>query len=103
MSNATPVTILNEWPRIPVFHLHHPDGSRSTRLERDDGAAEVTQRWVTACGQVITSWGWTHHPDEPDWEKRHTDQWDGGRRGFSLRRDHAESFARLCQRCAAHG
>lgn len=100
MSDASTVVIFRTYDPEPVFHLWRGlDALRTFDLERDDGAVEVTKRWVTACGQRIAEWGWTYHPGDA----RYTDQWDSGHRGIQLRRDHAGSFARLCERCAAHG
>ncbi len=103
MSDASTVVIFRTYDREPVFHIWGGESLRTHEVERDDGSIEVTKRWVTACGQRIAEWGWTYAPAEPDWLKRHTDQWDSGHRGIELRRDHAEMFARLCERCAVGG
>ena len=103
--DATPVFLFKEWELEPVFHLGHPGGiehDRASELEElPDGWTRVTKRWLTACGLTISEWGWEQINDpSSSWDKRTRNYKDERSPKLHLRRDHAEAFARLCERCA---
>lgn len=96
MRDARPVVILAEHLAEPVYHLFRPwheGGHETGRIERDDGTAEVWHRERLECGRVVAEWSWIERD-------RTTVDHKDRRHGVMLRRDHAESFARLCSRCA---
>lgn len=74
----------------------HEGGHETGRIEHDDGSAEVWHRHRLECGRLYSSWSWTEAAD-----RSKTSGYQQETRGITLRRDHAESFARLCSRCDA--
>ena len=104
MGNASQVVLFKEYVAVPVFHLarfvEHPRSEE--RVELDDGWTRVTERHLTACGLTISEWGWEEAPNARSlpWDQRHRNQRSGSW-PLTLRRDHAEAFARLCARCEA--
>lgn len=98
--DASPVLIFvgQRWKETPTFHLPvrwEHGGHDETRHEFADGSVRVEHRTFTACGRVSSKWGWVDLALEATRDYYDRDL------TLMIRRDHAESFARLCDRCKA--
>lgn len=93
MGDARAVVVLNLWANVPVVHLPRPGHFR--RMETADGWHRTETR--PACGILLDVIEWQDRP-APWWSEVRLEH----RRGTWLRRDHAETIGRLCERCAPH-
>lgn len=82
MADATQVYVFQQFERVPVYHLPSWLVGTEGWRERDDGGEQS----LVACG--IAAFTWKSGGNSTD-------------HAISLRRDHAELFARLCKRCDA--